>query len=114
MHKVYEASKCEIDKIITHGITSSNLSYLGQLVDICKDIEEIWHYKGYHDSQVDFQIGELMKMTEHIKTNSSEEFRADYSNKVNELIKTAEKLRYVFDDLDMSSVQKDKVKNLYK
>lgn len=43
MHKLHECVTKEINDIVRHGITTANIEILEELVDIRRDIEEMWH-----------------------------------------------------------------------
>lgn len=96
MHKVYECAHKKIEEIIEHGITSSNLGYLGALVDICKDVTQMDYWKAkVHMIGGDGQdkIGEVMRMSERYANTMDEHDRVSLYEKADRLVEEADTIR---------------------
>lgn len=97
MHKLHEAVTKEIDDIVCHGITVSNLHILGELIDIKKDIEEMWSYR---DISLDLQLGnsiedviaDIKYLDEKMKTTNSVELYNNFKSDRDKILMHAEKL----------------------
>lgn len=97
MHKLHEAVTKEIDDIVCHGITVSNLHILGELIDIKKDIEEMWSYR---DISLDLQLGnsiedviaDIKYLDEKMKTTNSVELYNNFKSNRDKILMHAEKL----------------------
>ncbi len=63
MHKLMGKVKEEIDNIVEDGLTPESLGWLGELVDIAKDVENIhyWEKEGSEAYEIEDLIGSLMK-----------------------------------------------------
>lgn len=114
MHKLYEAVDCKIDEIVSRGITSSNLKCLGELVDIKKDIENIWYWKDKKmhmsiksadiHSIVSEKVVELMRINERYKNSMSDVDKIKMHEKAKELVETASMIK---DSLSGVSIDDD-------
>lgn len=105
MKKLYKCVCSKIDEIVERGITLNNLKALGELVDIAKDIENIWYWRyktkampdsdAKEDSATDvvYMIGEVMKLSERVANSDSPEDKRLLTNKVMELYAVADNIR---------------------
>lgn len=96
MHKSHEAVTKEIDDIVCHGITTSNLHTLGELVDIKKDVEEMWSYRNvYPDlqsgSSIEDVIADIKYLCEKMKTTDSVELHSNFKSDIAKILMYAEK-----------------------
>ena len=124
MHKLSEAVDCKIDEIVCHGITSSNLKYLGELVDIKKDIENIWYWKAkkMHMSSesadihsiVSEKVGDLMKINERYKNSMSDIDKLKMHEKAKELVETASMIKDSLSGVSIDSEIDSHIKRLFK
>lgn len=96
MHKFHEAVTKEINDIVCHGITTSNLHILGELVDIKKDVEEMWSYRNI---SLDLQLGnsiegviaDIKYLNEKMKTTDSVELYNNFKSDTDKILMYAEK-----------------------
>lgn len=127
MHKLHECVTKEINDIVEHGITKSNIGVLGELVDIVKDIEEIWHWRGYRETDIkdynesnmcstsiDELISNIKSIDAKLKTSSNPELASKLKESANELYGYAEKIKHTFETVKFDSEMVMKFKNLYK
>lgn len=70
MRKVYEEAKKKLCELCDKGITGNNLKAVGELVDICKDIENIWYWqskRGVLEETTYMQVdGDISVKTSHL------------------------------------------------
>lgn len=129
MHKLHYAVKKEIDDIVCHGITTSNLEILGELVDILKDIEEIWHWRGdyevdetMHSSEkyngvphtLDELIEEIKSLDERLKTGNFPDAQSKIKEKSKILYEYAERIKHCAETVKLDADMTMKFKNIYK
>ena len=128
MHKLHEAVTKEIDDIVCHGITASNLKILGELVDIRKDIEEMWHWRvesgdievsSHKSSQgvstsIDDLIADVKYLNEKMKNTDSVEFRNKFKSDIDKILMYAEKIKRISSEVKLDSDEMTKFKNLFK
>lgn len=119
MHKLHEAVTKEIDDIVCHGITTSNLHILGELVDIKKDVEEMWSYRNvYHDLQSDSSIDDVLAdikyLNEKMKTTDSVEFHNKFKSDIDKILMYAEKIKRISSEVKLDSDELTKFKNIFK
>lgn len=84
----------ELENFKATGITMKNLSALGALIDIYKDICNIEylkskeeHYKAEDDTSGD--IGKLMQLSEQLKSTDSVSVQDDYNKLIIDLLNKA-------------------------
>ena len=119
MHKLHEAVTREIDDIVCHGITVSNLHILGELVDIKKDVEEMWSYRDIsHDLQSDGSIDDIIAdikyLDDKMKTTDSVEFHSKFKSDIDKILMYAEKIKRISSEVKLDSDELTKFKNLFK
>lgn len=128
MHKLCYAVEKEIDEIVENGITISNLEILGELVDIRKDIENIWYWRGYDEYNestnknnentkskgVDELINDVKILNEKLKSTDSIEISNQLKSKAQEMYKLAESIKHAYEDIKLDNEMSTKFKNLYK
>ena len=128
MHKLHEAVTKEIDDIVCNGITASNLKILGELVDIRKDIEEMWHWRvesgdievsNNHSSQgvstsIDDLISDVKYLNEKMKATDSVEFHNKFKSDIDKILMYAEKIKRISSEVKLDSDEMTKFKNLFK
>ncbi len=79
MHKLMGKVKEEIDSIVDCGITPESLCWLGELVDIAKDVENINYWKEeMHEEKgsIEELIGDLMIAYKHCEDEPTPANRA--------------------------------------
>ena len=124
MHKLSEAVDCKIDEIVSHGITSSNLKCLGELVDIKKDIENIWYWKAKKmnmssesadiHSIVSEKVGDLMKINERYKNSMSDIDKLKVHEKAKELVDVASMIKDSLSGVSIDSEIDSHIKRIFK
>lgn len=119
MHDIKSMVLKELENFKVTGITMKNLSALGALIDIYKDIcnVEYWkskeeHYKSEDDTSND--IGQLMRLSEQLKTTDSVTVQADYNKLVIELLNKASDIRGALKSAKMSSQDTEKYNMIFK
>lgn len=119
MHDIKAMVLKELENFKVTGITMKNLSALGALIDIYKDIcnVEYWkskeeHYKGEDDTSNN--IGQLMRLSEQLKTIDSASVQADYNKLVIELLNKASDIRSALKSAKMSSQDTEKYNMIFK
>lgn len=96
MHKLHEAVPKEIDDIVCQCITVSNLHLLGELVDIKKDVEEMWSYRNVsRDLQsgisIENIIADIKYLNEKMETTNSIELYNNFKSDIDKILMCAEK-----------------------
>lgn len=129
MHKLHYAVTKEIDDIVCHGITTSNLEILGELVDILKDIEQIWHWRGEYEleetthssenisgvsSSIDELIYEIKSLDERLKSGNFQDEQSKIKEKSNMLYEYAERIKHCAESVKLDADTTMKFKNMYK
>lgn len=119
MHKLHEAVTREINDIVCHGITTSNLHILGELVDIKKDVEEMWSYRDVShdfqsDSSIDDVLADIKYLDEKMKTTDSVEFHSKFKSDIDKILMYAEKIKRISSEVKLDSDELTKFKNLFK
>ena len=109
----------ELENFKATGITMKNLSALGALIDIYKDIcnIEYWKSKKEHYKDEDDTsdcIGKLMRIIEQLKTTDSVAVQADYNKLVIELLNKASDIRGALKSAKMSSQDTEKYNMIFK
>jgi len=119
MHDIKSMVLKELENFEVIGITMKNLSTLGALIDIYKDIcnIEYWkskveHYKDEDDTTNN--IGQLMRLSEQLKTTDSASVQADYNKLVIELLNKASDIRNALKSAKMSSQDTEKYNMIFK
>lgn len=119
MHDIKSMVLKELENFKVTGITMKNLSALGALIDIYKDIcnVEYWkskeeHYKSEDNTSND--IGRLMRLSEQLKTTDSVTVRSDYNKLVIELLNKASDIRCALKSAKMSSQDTEKYNMIFK
>lgn len=119
MHDIKSMVLKELENFKVTGITMKNLSALGELIDIYKDIcnIEYWkskeeHYKDKDDTSN--SIGRLMRLSEQLKTTDSVAVQADYNKLVIELLNEASDIRGALKSAKMSSQDTEKYNMIFK
>lgn len=119
MHDIKSMVLKELENFKATGITMKNLSALGALIDIYKDIcnVEYWkskeeHYKAEDDTYDG--IGQLMRLSEQLKTTDSVAIQADYNKLVIELLNKASDIRSALKSAKMSSQDTEKYNMIFK
>lgn len=109
----------ELENFKATYITMKNLSTIGALIDIYKDIcnVEYWkskeeHYKAKDDTYE--CIGKLMRLSEQLKTTDSVDVQADYNKLVIELLNKASDIRSALKSVKMSSQDTEKYNMIFK
>ena len=109
----------ELENFKVTGITMKNLSALGALVDIYKDICNIEYWKSKEEryngeDDTSNSIGRLMKLGEQLKTTDNASVHADYNKLVAELLDKASDIRSALKSAKMSSPDTEKYNMLFK
>lgn len=119
MHDIKSMVLKELENFKVTGITMKNLSALGELIDIYKDIcnIEYWkskekHYKDEDDTSN--SIGRLMRLSEQLKTTDSISVQSDYNKLVIELLNEASDIRGALKSAKMSSQDTEKYNMIFK
>lgn len=119
MHDIKSMVLSELENFKVTGITMKNLSSLGALIDIYKDIcnIEYWkskeeHYRAEDDTSGD--IGKLMRLSEQLKTTDSVAVQADYNKLVIDLLNKASDIRGALKSAKMSSPDMEKYNMIFK
>lgn len=119
MHDIKSMVLKELENFKVTGITMKNLPALGALIDIYKDIcnVEYWkskeeHYKAEDNTSND--IGQLMRLSEQLKTTDSVAVQADYNKLVIELLNKASDIRSALKSAKMSSQDTEKYNMIFK
>lgn len=109
----------ELENFKVTGIAMKNLSALGALIDIYKDIcnVEYWksideHYKDEDDTSND--IDKLMRLSEQLKNTDSVAIQADYNKLIIELLNKASDIRGALKSAKMSSQDTEKYNMIFK
>lgn len=122
MHKLHEAVTCKIDEIVCHGINIKNLAALGALVDIRKDIEEMWYWRskehheddGNRELTVHELIGNIMELDAKLKAADSPETMSALKKHIHTLYENAETIKRAYESVKMDADLAAKFKALYK
>lgn len=126
MHRLHECVTNEIETILKHGISTSNLQILGELVDIRKDIEEMWHWKAEdaivaisenkaaRGVSVDELLNDVRHLNEKMKTSDSTELTNKFKDDIKLLMLYAEKIKGIIEDVQVDSEIMSKFKNLFR
>lgn len=109
----------ELENFKATGITMKNLSALGDLIDIYKDIcnVEYWKFKEEHykaEDDTSDGICKLMRLSEKLKTTDSVTVQADYNKLVIELLNKASDIRGALKSAKMSSQDTEKYNMIFK
>ena len=131
MHKLHECVTKEINDIVEHGISTANLGILGELVDIRKDIEEMWHWHvvddncfvevtSEHDNghagvgSIDELISSIKSIDTKLKTTDSPELVSKLKKEAKELYECAEKIKHTYETVKFDADLTMMFKNMYK
>lgn len=119
MHDIKVMVLKELENFKVTGITMKNLSALGALIDIYKDIcnVEYWKSKEEHYKDEDGasnSIDQLMRLSEQLKTTDSASVQADYNKLVIELLNKASDIRSALKSAKMSSQDTEKYNMIFK
>lgn len=128
MHKLHEAVTKEINDIVCSGITASNLRILGELVDIRKDIEEMWHWRVESDdikvssnnssqgvsTSIDDLMSDIEYLNEKMKTTDSVEIHNKFKSDIDKILMYAEKIKRISSEVKLDSDEMTKFKNIFK
>lgn len=119
MHKLHEAVTREINDIVCHGITKSNVHLLGELVDIKKDVEEMWSYRDISPdlqsgSSIEDVIADIKYLNEKMKTTDSVELHNNFKSDIDKILMCAEKIKRISSEVKLDSDEMTKFKNLFK
>lgn len=90
MHKLYWKTHEQIECVLARGISTSNIQYLGMLVDICKDIKEMEYYKAKTEKiHMEEEESRSMKhkMHERMEHKHHEDYDDDDDETLEELVK---------------------------
>lgn len=119
MHDIKYMVINELENFKVTSITMKNLSALGALIDIYKDIcnVEYWkskeeHYKAEDNTSND--IGQLMRLSEKLKTTDSISIQSNYNKLVIELLNKASDIRGALKYAKMSSQDTEKYNMIFK
>ena len=128
MHKLHECVTKEINEIVEHGITTSNIDILGELVDIRKDIEEMWYWRvesgdievsGHHSTHgvstsIDDLMADVKYLNEKMKITDSVDLTNKFKDDIKKLMMYAEKIKGITEEVKIDSETMTKFKNLFK
>lgn len=124
MHKLHEAVTCKINEIVCSGINIKNLAALGALVDIRKDIEQMWHWRhedayaeeaeGNRELTVHELIGNIMSLDAKLKSADSPEAMHELKKHIHTLYENAETIKRAYESVKMDADLAAKFKALYK
>lgn len=119
MHDIKSMVLSELENFKDTGITMKNLSALGDLIDIYKDIcnIEYWKSKDEHYKDEDDTsdcIGKLMRLSEQLKTTDSVSVQVDYNKLVIDLLNKASDIRGALKSAKMSSQDTEKYNMIFK
>lgn len=119
MHDIKSMVLKELENFKVTGITMKNLSALGALIDIYKDIcnIEYWKFKDEHykdEDNTSNSIGQLMKLSEKLKTTDNVSVQSEYSKLVIELLNKASDIRSALKSAKMSSQDTEKYNMIFK
>lgn len=109
----------ELENFKVTGITMKNLSTLGALIDIYKDICNIEYWKSKEEHYKDEDntsdcIGKLMRLSEQLKTTDSVSVQSDYNKLVIELLNKASDIRSALKSAKMSIQDTEKYNMIFK
>lgn len=119
MHDIKSMVLKELENFKVTGITMKNLSALGALIDIYKDICNVEYWKSkeehYKDEDNTFDdIDKLMRLNEKLKTTDSVSVQSDYNKLVIELLNKASDIRSALKSAKMSSQDTEKYNMIFK
>lgn len=119
MNDIKSMGRSKLENFKATGITMKNLSSLGALIDIYKDICNIdyWkskekHYKAEDDTSD--SIDKLMRLSEQLKTTDSVAVQTDYNKLFIELLNKASDIRGDLKSAKMSSQDTEKYNMIFK
>ena len=119
MHDIKSMVLSELENFKVTCIIMKNLSALGILIDIYKDICNVEyckskeeHYKAEDDTSDG--ISHLMRLNEQLKTTDSVAVHADYNKLVIELLNKASDIRSALKSAKMSSQDTEKYNMIFK
>lgn len=109
----------EIENFKVTCITMKNLSALCALIDIYKDICNVEYLKSkeehYKDEDNTYNsIGQLMRLSEQLKTTDSISVQSEYNKLVIELLNKASNIRSALKSAKMSSQDTEKYNMIFK
>ena len=119
MHDIKYMVINELENFKVTGITMKNLSALGVLIDIYKDICNIEYLKSKEEHYKDEDnnsnsIGKLMRLSEQLKTTDSISVQSEYNKLVIELLNKASDIRGALKSVKMSSQDTEKYNMILK
>ena len=119
MHDIKYIVLKELENFKVTGITMKNLSALCELIDIYKDIcnIEYWKSKEEHckdEDNTSNDIGQLMRLSEQLKTIDSIYVQSEYNKLVIELLNKASDIRGDLKSAKMSSQDTEKYNMIFK
>ena len=119
MHDIKYMVINELENFKVTSITMKNLSALGALINIYKDIcnVEYWkskeeHYKDEDNTSND--ISRLMRLNEQLKTTDSISVQSDYNKLIIELLNKASDISRALKSAKMSSKDTEKYNMIFK
>lgn len=119
MHDIKYMVLNELENFKVTGITMKNLSAIGELIDIYKDICNIEYLKSkeehYNDEDdTSNSIGRLMQLSEQLKTTDSVVINADYNKLVIEILNKSSDIRSALKFDKMCSQDTEKYNMIFK
>lgn len=119
MYDIKSMVLSELENFKVTGITMKNLSALGALIDIYKDIcnIEYWKSKEEHykaEDSISDDICKLMRLSEQLKSTDSDYVQYDYNKLVIELLNKSSDIRCALKSAKMSSKDTEKYNMIFK
>lgn len=114
MHKLHECVTKEIDEIVECGLSYKNIDLLGKLVDIRKDIEEMWHWRSesgdinVENGEVSTRYVDLIKDVEYLNrimrsSDAKPEHRERMKSDMIELLRFTTDIKRLVDEAKMDA-----------
>jgi hypothetical protein len=119
MHDIKSMIIKELENFKVTSIIMKNLSAIGELIDIYKDICNIEYLKSKEEHYKDEDntsnsIGRLMRLSEQLKTTDSIFVQSDYNKLVIELLNKASDICSALKSDKMSSQDTEKYNMIFK
>lgn len=129
MHEVHKLVSDEIKCIAEKGICKGNVELLGMLVDIRKDIEEMWYWKSKEEKDetesidikdtkdkklsLDELMDEVVYLNKKMKTGMTRESEMEMKSKLSSLVEYAEKMRGILESLTLDEEFRLRVRKIF-
>ena len=125
MHVLHKCVCEKIDEVVCCGISPRNIEYLGMLVDIRKDIEEIWHWREdsgdikIENGEAKTDVMSLVKDVEYLNrvmksSNVTEDHKKRMHYDIMELLSFADSMKRVIDEAKLDPELMDAARRVFK